>query len=148
MSYVKSLFANFLIVFFANHILPGIQVVNTTKLPHLGADIPFALVIGVLNSLIYPVLKMIDHKIDALRIAGIAFLLNFAVYAIVKVLPIGIHILSIAGYLIPALVVAVGAFTTNYLALRSGAHYGGSGTHSHHHFRQTSQQEEDKKDLE
>ena len=36
--YLKSLFFNFLTVFFANHIFSGIEVTSQTKLPHIGGD--------------------------------------------------------------------------------------------------------------
>ena len=46
MTYLKSLFFNFLVVFFANHVLPGIEVVKPTKLPHIGGDLTFAIALG------------------------------------------------------------------------------------------------------
>lgn len=122
MSYLKSLFFNFLTVFFANHILPGIQVVSQTKLPHLGADLPFAFALGLLNSLIYPVMKLIKVRISLLRIAMVALLLNLVVYAIVKFFPIGID-LTMEGYLFAAVVVSLGSFLTNYLEMKHGQHH-------------------------
>lgn len=133
MNYPKSLFFNFLTVFFANHILPGIEVMSQTKLPHLGHDILFAIVVGVLNSLIYPALKLIDRQVNAIRIAAVALIMNFAIYAILKVIPVEIHVSSLMGYLIASFVVSVGGFTTNYLALRSKKHHHDvSHLHSHH----------------
>lgn len=118
MSYIKSLFFNFLVVFFANHVLPGIDVVNVTKLPHFGGDLIFAIALGFLNSLIFPILKLIDRHLTTMRIAMIALVLNFAAYAILKLLPIGIHLETVEGYILGAIVVSVGSFLTNFLEMR------------------------------
>jgi len=117
MNYLKCLFFNFLTVFFANHILPGIEVINQTKLPHLGGDIPFAVGLGFLNSLIYPVLKL-THCFTIPHLAIVSIVLNFAAYAVLKFLPIGIHISSIEGYLFPAILVTVISFITNYYEMK------------------------------
>jgi uncharacterized membrane protein YvlD (DUF360 family) len=118
MNYVKSLFFNFLIVFFANHILPGIHVGSLTKLPHVRADLLFPLCLGLLNSWIYPILRIFDPKISWLHIAGLALVLNFLSYAILKVLSIGIEIVTLEGYLFVSIVVAAGSFILNYLEMR------------------------------
>ncbi len=124
MSYLKSLFFNFLIVFFANHLLPGIDVVTQTKLPHLGGDLIFAVGLGVLNSLIYPVLKALHKKSAMLvQIAIISILLNFGAYALLKLLPFGIHIASMEGYLFPAIAVTIVSFLTNLFEMRIRHHH-------------------------
>jgi uncharacterized membrane protein YvlD (DUF360 family) len=116
MNYLKSLVINFLVVFFSDHILPGIQVVNQTKLPHIGGDMILAAALGVLNSLIYPVLKLIHTDASALKIALIALILNFAAYGLVKLLPIGVNVLTVEGYILASAVVTIGSFLTNYFA--------------------------------
>ena len=117
MYYLKSLFFNFLTVFFANHILPGIDVINQTKLPHVGGDLIFALSLGLLNSLIYPVLCLF-HKESMAKIAALAVLVNFVSYAALKLMPIGIHISSLSGYAMAASITALGSFLTNLLEMR------------------------------
>ncbi len=119
MNYLKSLFINFLVAFFSDHILPGIQVVNQTKLPHIGGDMILAVVLGVLNSLIYPVLKLIHTDASALKIALVALILNFAAYGLVKLVPIGVNVLTVEGYILASAVVTVGSFLTNYFARKS-----------------------------
>ncbi len=118
MNYFKSLSFNFLIVFFADHILPGINVTNQTRLPHIGGDLIFAVVLGLLNSLIFPVLRLIRQEATALRLALIAIILNFAAYAIIKLIPIGIVVESVEGYVIVAAVVTLGSFFTNYFEMK------------------------------
>lgn len=133
MTYLKSLFFNFLVVFFANHILPGIEVVSHTKLPHLGGDIPFAIVLGLLNSLIYPALKLINRQVTPLRIALIAVILNFVVYALLKLFSfVGIQIETVEGYLFASVVVALGSFLTNFLEFKHHQHKSHS-QHLHQH---------------
>ena len=122
MSYIKSLFFNFLVVFFANHILPVIDVADQTKLPHFGGDLLFAIALGFLNSLIFPVLKLIDRHLTAVRIAMISLVVNFAAYALLKLLPVGILLASVEGYILAAVVVSLGSFLTNYLEMKHYCH--------------------------
>ena len=117
--YLKSLFFNFLTVFFANHIFSGIEVTSQTKLPHIGGDLIFAGILGLLNSLIFPVLRMVDRRVSLLRILLFSVILNFSAYAILKLISsIGIKVLSIEGYMIASGVVSLGSFLTNYLEMK------------------------------
>jgi len=117
MYYLKTLFFNFFVVFFANHILPGIDVVSQTKLPHLGGDLMFAIALGFINSLIYPLLKLCN-QVSFLKIGGLALVINLVAYAILKIAPIGVHVVSFTGYFSAALIAAVGSFLTNFLEMK------------------------------
>lgn len=117
MNYLKTLVINFLVVFFADHILPGILVKDQTKLPHIGGDLIMAVVLGILNTLIYPVLRLIGH-VSALKIALVSIILNFAAYALVKLLPIGIAVTNVEGYIFASAVVSIGSFLTNFLEMK------------------------------
>lgn len=129
MNYAKILFYNFLIIFFVNHLFPGIDIVKPTKIPHFGADLPFAVAVGLLNTLIYPICKLIHHRVSILRVALVAAVLNFVIYAILKVAPIGIRVTSIEGYLLAAAVVTLGSVALTYFYTRhTPRHY----THHHH----------------
>jgi len=123
MNYLKSLFFNFLTVFFANYLLPGIDVIHQTKLPLIGGDLLFAIVIGFLNSIIYPVLKVLDQKINIGRIALTAGSIAFGAYTILKFAPLGIEIKSVEGYLLAAIAVASGGFLTNFFEMRRSLKY-------------------------
>ncbi len=122
MNYTKSLFYNFLTIYFANHLLPEIVLLYQTRLPHFGSDLPFAAALGILNSLIYPVCKLISQRVSLLRIAVIALALNFAAYAVIKLIPIGIQTTTIKGYLLVSFVVTIGSFATNYFYMRASRH--------------------------
>jgi hypothetical protein len=120
MHYLKSLFFNFLIIFLSFHIFAGIDLMDPTKLPHIGKDLFFAAGLGFLNSLIYPMLKVIDSRGIGLRIFFIAILLNFAAYALLKLLPLGISIDSLKSYAIVAGVVSLGSIFANYFEMKLG----------------------------
>lgn len=118
MNYIKSLFFNFFIVFFADYLIPGIDVVNQSKLPHIGGDLIFAFALGLLNSLIVPLFRLMDHHVSMLRVTVVTFILNFGAYALLKLLPLGIFITNIEGYLIAAFVVSIACSILNYLEVR------------------------------
>jgi hypothetical protein len=118
MNYLKGLITLFLVVFFADHILPGIEVTNHTKLPHVGDDLIFAGSIAFLNSLIYPFFRLTKRESSGLKIAAVAVILNFASYAIVKLLPIGVSVLTIEGYISASVVVTVGSFLINFFEMK------------------------------
>jgi len=117
MNYLKAFFFNFFIVFFVNYILPGISVVSQTKIPNIGSDLIFAVALGVVNTLIYPVLKMCHHA-TLLKIAGLSLVVSFVAYALLKFLHLGIHVTTFTGYASAALLVAIGSFLINYFEMR------------------------------
>jgi len=122
MNYLKSLIINFLVIFFSNHIIPGIEVADYTKIPHIGGDLIFPFVLGLLNSLIFPILKVINQHMSAMKIALISLILNFAAYGIVKLLPIGILVTSVEGYIFASAAVTIGSFLTNYFEMKRVVH--------------------------
>lgn len=123
MNYLKSLFYNFLTIFFANYALPGIEIVHQTKLPYIGGDFIFAISVGILNSLIYPVLKVLDQQINIKRIALSACGIAFGSYTILKFAPLGIEIRSIGGYLLASVAVGLGGFLTSFLEMKRSIKY-------------------------
>lgn len=117
MNYLKAFAIQVLIVFFANYLLPDVQVMNQTKLPHIGGDIIFAVALGVLNMAIYPILKMTGHA-AIFKVAIVAIVLNFIAYAILKLLPLGIDVMGLKGYALVAIVVSVGSILVNYFEMK------------------------------
>ena len=120
MHYIKSLLFNFFIIFLSLNIFAGVELADATKLPHLGKDIFFAAGLGFLNSLIYPILRMIDSRMMGFRIFLIAILLNFAAYALLKILPLGVSITSLKGYAFVAAFASIGSIFTNYFEMKIG----------------------------
>ncbi|HSX37327.1 MAG TPA: phage holin family protein [Chlamydiales bacterium] len=137
MCYLKTFFFNVFIVFFADYILPGIDVTSITKLPHFGWDVIFPILLGLINSLIYPILKLL-HQATAFKILGFCLGINFIAYASLKVLPIGIHITSFMGYVIAALVVSIGSFLLNFFEMRHKKNQG----HFQHTFKSSNEYQE------
>lgn len=118
MTYFKSLFFNFLIVFFVNHVMPGI-VPGDYKLPHIGADLIFAFVLGLLNSLIYPILHFILKESTTLaKIALTALIVNLTAYASLKFAPLGISITGFEGFFVAVAIVSCGSILTNYFEMK------------------------------
>lgn len=117
MTYFKSLFFNFLTVFFADHIIPGIQISYYTKLPHIEGDLIFAIAVGFLNSLIFPVLRLVTDP-SHFKIGLISFLISFGSYSIVNLLPIGIHLHTAGAYVWCSVVVWIASYLTNHLEYR------------------------------
>ena len=118
MNYVKSLIFNFLVVFFVDYLIPGIDVVNQTKLPHIGGDLIFAGILGLLNSLLVPLLKMWDGYLTVFRVSIASLVLNFAAYALLKILPLGVFVTNVEGYIAAALVVSIGSIILGYGEIR------------------------------
>lgn len=118
MNYIKCLFFNFLIIFFANHIIPGIYVGDLTKIPHIRADLLFPLFLGLINSWIYPALRIFDRSISWFHIAALAVVINFVSYAVLKIISIGIQIVTLEGYLFVSIIVSVGSFVLNYWEMK------------------------------
>jgi uncharacterized membrane protein YvlD (DUF360 family) len=122
MNYLKSLSLNFFIVFFADYLLPGIEVTHHSRLPSIEGDLIFAACLGFLNSLIYPVLRLLKQEPSLLKLALVALILNFGAYGVIKILPVGITVITIEGYLFAAVVVTVGSFLTNFFEMKKNSH--------------------------
>lgn len=118
MYYLKTLFFNFLVIFFANHILPGIIVLNQTKLPHIGGDLIFPLILGFANSLIFPFFRLFRQRVTMIKTLLVTIIINFVAYAIVKLLPLGIQVTTLEGYLLVSLVVTISSIFITFLEAR------------------------------
>ncbi len=119
MSYFKSLFYNFLAIFFVNQMIPGIEVVHPTKLPNIQGDLLFSLGFGFLLSLIYPLFRLFRSYPDAPKVGVASFCLSFGVYAILNFLPVEIKVTTFSGYFWGSLIVFFNSFLTNTLKCKS-----------------------------
>jgi hypothetical protein len=118
MRFIKSLFFIFLFIFFVNYMFPGTEVTNRTKLPHLGADFPFAFILGFFNTLIYPTVQRFRRKSPVFQVFAMAIILNFAVYGSLHFLNLGITVASIRCYALVATVITVASIIANLLEMR------------------------------
>jgi hypothetical protein len=115
MGYLKSLFFNFILIFFANSLIPGVEILKPTKLPHIQGDLIFAFCLAFLLSLIFPFLKIFRIKPDASKIAIASFCISFVSYALINFLPLEIEIKSFMAYFWVACAVFFTGFITNFL---------------------------------
>lgn len=134
MTFFKSLIINFLTVFFVNHVIPEVEIDYYSKLPHIGGDIIFAFSVGLLNSLIYPVIVLFKIKPTHFKVGLTSFFISFGAYSIVNILPVGVKITSAGGFIWTSLVVWFMAYLTNHLELR-------------HYIKEKEKEEKDKNDI-
>jgi hypothetical protein len=87
-------------------------------LPHIHGDFWFAIGVGLLNSLIFPVMKILDQPATMSRIAIAALGISFVSYTIMKFAPLGVEIKNIQGYFIAMAVVAVGGFAMSFYEMK------------------------------
>lgn len=118
MRYLRGLLYNIFTVFFANYLIPGIEMMSHTKIPDIGGDVTFAAGLGFLNFLVGVIFKVFSLYPSILRLSVIAFVLNFASYALLKILPLGVSFTSIEGYVIASVVVSIGSTLFNALMLK------------------------------
>ncbi len=118
MTYIKSFFINFLTVFFANHVLPGMKIAYYSRLPHIEGDIIFAVALGLINTLAFPMMRLFRIKLNHLRLGLVTFVISFLAYSIVNLLPVGIKVASASGYLLCSLIVWLVSYITNHFELR------------------------------
>lgn len=119
MTYFKSLFLNFLTVFFVDHIIPGVDIAYYTKLPHIGGEIIWAVCLGFLNSLIFPVLRFVHPKPSHFKIGLISFIISFGAYGVVNLIPVGIKISRPEAFVYCGLIVWAVSYLTNHLEFRA-----------------------------
>ena len=117
MTYLRSLFLNFLIVFFVAKVIPGVTVHPFENVPNIGADLLFSIVVGFLNSIIVPFLVGLDLKATYLKIAIIGFVISFLSFIIISIVDFGVSA-NATGIMIGGSLVWIFSFFTNYLELK------------------------------
>ena len=115
MTYLRSLALNFLIVFFMNHSMPGIEISSFENVPNVGADIVFSIVVGFLNAAIFPVFVLFSLKPTFLKMAIIAFIISFGAFILATFASIGVKVLTIGGAVGAGLIVFIVSSVSNYL---------------------------------
>lgn len=115
MNYARSLFLNFLVVFFVDRVGPGIEIQTFEQVPNIGADILFSVIVGFLNASVFPFFAIMEFKLSVLRLAVINFIISFGAFTVISFIPFGVRIVSFWGILFGGLVVWATSFFTNYL---------------------------------
>ena len=119
MTYLRSLFFNFLIVFFVDRMIPGIQVQTFEQVPNIGADLLFSLIVGFLNASVFPFLVVLEMDPSIRKILWMTFFISFIPFGIIAAVPFGVQVLNFGGFLFGGLLVWAGAFFTNFLERKS-----------------------------
>jgi len=122
MTYLRSLFLNFLIVFFVDKVIPGIEVTFFEGVPNIGADLVFSAIVGFLNSLIYPILSALNLHVTVIKILIIGFIISYLCFFIIGFADFGVQAENIGSIFIAGLIVWAMSFFTNYLEYRHNIH--------------------------
>lgn len=118
MTYLRSLFLNFLVVFFVNRAIPGVEVSQYQDVPNIGADILFSFIVGFLNSAIFPALFIFNFQPTLLKIAIPAFIISFGSYIFLSIISFGVQVISVGGIIVGGLIVWIVSILTNYFELK------------------------------
>lgn len=115
MNYVRSLFLNFLVVFFVDRVAPGIEIAYYEQVPNIGADILFSLVVGFLNASIFFFLALLELDITRLRLAIFSFFISFGSFLVIAIFPFGVEVINAWGVIVGGGAVWAVAYFSNYL---------------------------------
>jgi uncharacterized membrane protein YvlD (DUF360 family) len=68
MNYIRSLFLNFLVVFFVDRVAPGVEISYFEQVPNVGADILFSVIVGFLNASVFPFFVILELELTILQL--------------------------------------------------------------------------------
>ena len=115
MTYLRSLFINFLIVFFVDRVAPGMEIDSFEQVPNIGADLLFSLIVGFLNASVFPLLFILEMNITLLRMGLMTFVITFVCFLAISIFPFGVRVVSPAGFFVGGSIVWAISFFSNYL---------------------------------
>jgi uncharacterized membrane protein YvlD (DUF360 family) len=115
MNYLRSLFLNFLVVFFVDRMGPGMSIDSYEQVPNIGADILFSAILGFLNASVFPFFFILELKPTKLKIGIITFIISYAAFIVIAIIPFGVRVESATGVIVGGLIVWAMAFFTNSL---------------------------------
>jgi uncharacterized membrane protein YvlD (DUF360 family) len=115
MNYIRSLFLNFLVVFFIDRAAPGVEITYFEQVPNIGADILFSLIVGFLNASVFPFLTILELKISKQRLALYTLIISYGAFGAIAVIPFGVRVVSFLGFIFGGTVVWAVSYFTNFL---------------------------------
>ena len=118
MTYLRSLFLNFLVVFFVDRVIPGIEVQMYENVPNIGADILFSGILGFLNASIYPGMYILSIKPTLAKIVVVAGIFSFLGFIIISFIDYGVQVQTFFGGFLSGLIVWAVSVLTNYLEMK------------------------------
>jgi hypothetical protein len=121
MTFFRSLFFNFLAVFVMARITPGLEIDMYDKVPNIGGSLLFALIVGLLNASVFPLLFLLEILPSKKKIAVLTGIISFVSFIVVLFVPFGVRAMSFVGVILGGGVVWAVAFLTNYFEWHRGA---------------------------
>jgi hypothetical protein len=115
MTYLRSLFLNFLIVFFVDREIPGIVIQSSNGSPDVVDDLLFSSVMALLNASIFPALFILGVKPTIVKIAILAFIFSFGGFYVLMHIDIGINVYSYSSVFLGGLIVFGMSIFTNIM---------------------------------
>ena len=115
MTFFRSFILNFLIVFFVDRVVPGIEITYFEQLPDIGADLLFSIALGGLNASIFPVLSCTEFKVSRIKQRVISGVVSFSPFGLIALIPFGIKVLNGAGFFLGGTIVWALSYISNYL---------------------------------
>jgi uncharacterized membrane protein YvlD (DUF360 family) len=115
MTFLRSLFLNFLVVFFVDRVIPGIRVVSYEGVPDVINDVIFAGVVAFLNASIYPAFYIFGAKATTLTMGIVAAIVSFGSFFMLLFVQIGVTADSFSGAFFAGLIVFAMSLFTNVL---------------------------------
>jgi uncharacterized membrane protein YvlD (DUF360 family) len=115
LTYLRALFFNFLVVFFVDRVMPGVQIATFEQVPNIGADILFSLILGFLNASVFYFLSLLELSITHLRLALTTAIISFGGFLTIALVPFGVQVTGFTGFLLGGGLVWLVAYVTGYL---------------------------------
>ncbi len=119
MNYFRSIFFNFLAVFFINRVSPGLQIVYFEQVPNVITDLLFSLILAFFNATVFPFLSILELNPTKCKIGLMTAIISYGAFFIVSIAPFGVQVTSPLGVLIAGTFIWLVAFFTNYLEFKS-----------------------------
>ena len=119
MNYFRSIFFNFLAVFFINRVSPGLQIVYFEQVPNVITDLLFSLIVAFLNATVFPFLSILELNPTKFKLALFTAIISYGAFLIVSIAPFGVQVTSPIGILFAGTFIWLVAFFTNYLEFKS-----------------------------
>ncbi len=118
-SYLQSIFLNFLIVFFVNRMIPGIGIGSFEGAPNFRPEIYFSLIVGFFNGAIFPTLNVLKVRPSLKKMSALSFIVSYGSFALI---PLGMQVSSLTGLIIGGSLIWLVAILSNYLEWKSSIH--------------------------
>lgn len=115
MTYLRSLFFNFLAVFFVDRVIPGVQIAYFEQVPDVGADIFFSIIVGFFNASIFPFLALMEATVTRSKLLIASGIISFGAFGVISVIPFGIQVVNPLGFFLGGGIVWIVSYVSNDL---------------------------------